>query len=82
MKKTGLISEVVEDVWTVIFEYLEINDFLKLRVVSKHFKNSTDSYTQIYERECLRIFSSDLSLFRYVYWYIQLFGSWIGEKNR
>jgi len=67
MKKAGLVNEVTNEVWTVIFEYLEIKDFLKLGAVSKHLKNSTESYTQIYERECLRIFSSDLTLFRYIY---------------
>lgn len=67
MKKTGLVGGLGEDVWIQVFECLEINDFLKLKAVSKDLKALADSYTEIYERECLRIFSSDLNLFRYVF---------------
>lgn len=84
MEKTGLINGVREDVWCQVFEYLDIKDFLKLRIVCSHLKNAADSYTEIYERECLRIFSSDLSLFRY-FSYIQPFvltKSWIINKNK
>lgn len=64
MKRENSISKMPEILWYQIFKYLEIRDFITMRVVCKELKKNSDMYTGIYEQECLRIFTSDLQLFR------------------
>lgn len=64
MKKDSSITRMPEILWCQVFKYLGIKDFVTLRVVCKELKKHSDSYTDIYERESLRIFTSDLELFK------------------
>jgi len=64
MKKENAIGRVPEILWYQIFKYFEIKDFIMMRAVCKKLKKNSDTYTGIYEQECLRIFTSGLELFR------------------
>ena len=64
MKKNSSIIRVPEILWYQVFKYLGIKDFVVIRAVCKDLKKHSDNHTEIYERECLRIFTSDLELFR------------------
>ncbi len=57
------ISKMPEILWCQVFKYCEIKDFVKLRAVCRDLKRHADVYTDIYERECLRLFTSGLQLF-------------------
>ena len=57
-----------EILWIQIFKYLFIEDFNAIRLSCRRLKLYTDHYPDIYERECLRLFSSELNLFRYSYY--------------
>ncbi len=59
-------NRVPEVLWCQIFKYCELRDFVVLRLVSVRLKSRADNYTDIFERECLRLFTTDLPLFRYV----------------
>lgn len=58
------IAKIPEILWIQVFKYCDIRDFLKLRLISKVHKEFADKYADIYERECLRLYTSDLQLFR------------------
>ena len=60
-----ILKQLPEILWFQIFKHLEIHEFVKLRLVSKKVQKYVNGYIAIYERECLRIFTSDLELFGY-----------------
>ena len=55
--------KIPEIIWYQIFKSLEIKEFIGLRLVSHRFKEFVNHFLSIYERECLRIFTSDLEDF-------------------
>jgi len=57
--------KIPEILWMQVFKYLTLKDFTRLRLVCKKLKEHADNFPDIYESECLRIFSSDLNLFQY-----------------
>lgn len=57
------LNAMPEIMWHQIFKDLSIQDFVKLRLVSHKFKEYVTHFMDIYKRECLRIFTSDLELF-------------------
>ncbi len=52
-----------EILWYQIFKCFGIHEFVALRLVNKKLMEYANHYAEIYERECLRIFTSDLQLF-------------------
>jgi len=54
-----------EILWIQIFKYLFITDFHTLLAVCRKLQQYAANYPQIYERECIRLFSSALTLFEY-----------------
>ncbi len=59
------MADLPEILWFQTFKCLTLGDFAKLRLVSKKFLALTDHFDEIYETECLRIYTSPLSLFEY-----------------
>ena len=59
-------SKLPTILWFQIFKCCDIKTFLSLRLVARKLKENTDNYTDIYETECLRLFTSDLAMYRYV----------------
>ena len=62
--RRDVLSKLPEVLWILIFKFCNIKDFSNLRQVSKKLKLHADNYPDIYERECLRLFTTDLVLFR------------------
>ncbi len=58
------ISKMPEILWIQIFKYCDIRDFISTRASCKKMQTYADAYPDIYERECLRLFTSPLSLFQ------------------
>lgn len=54
---------VPEIMWHQIFKNLTIHDFVNLRLVSHKLREYVNRFMEIYKRECVRIFTSDLDLF-------------------
>jgi hypothetical protein len=65
MHNNSEVSKLPEVLWHEIFKFETIKEFVTFRCVCKRFKGIADLYTDIYERECLRIFTSNLRLFTY-----------------
>lgn len=65
MRASTSISKVPEVIWYQVFKYCGIKDFVNLRLVCRSLKKPADLYTDIYEKECLRLFTSGLPLFEY-----------------
>lgn len=63
MNKNTKMPEVL---WIKAFKYLTIQDFLSTRLVSRTLKTYADSCPEIYERECVTRFTSDMAAFEYV----------------
>ena len=64
MKSTSAaIKRVPEIIWYQVFKYFEIHEYVRLRLVSKKMLEYANHYAEIYEKECVRIFISELSLF-------------------
>lgn len=64
MENDSAITRMPQILWYQVFKYLDIKIFVVLRAVCRKLKLNSDSYTEIYQRECLRIFTSDLELFK------------------
>lgn len=63
MQSTKMVSKIPYNLWCQVFKYCTIKEFVALRETSKCLQKYADNYTDIYRRECLRIFVSDLQLF-------------------
>eukprot|EP00826_Nyctotherus_ovalis_P040843 TRINITY_DN4059_c0_g1_i12.p1 TRINITY_DN4059_c0_g1~~TRINITY_DN4059_c0_g1_i12.p1 ORF type:complete len:346 (-),score=28.18 TRINITY_DN4059_c0_g1_i12:535-1572(-) len=59
------LRRIPEILWYQIFKNLTIKEFVKLRLISHKFQEYVNHFLGIYERECLRIFTSDLEVFGY-----------------
>lgn len=66
MLKTTSAITIPEVIWSQVFKYLEIKTFLQLQAVCKKMKEYTSNHTEIFERETIRIYTSDLQLFAQV----------------
>lgn len=60
-----LLNRIPEILWYQVFKNLTILDFVRLRLVSQKLKVFVSHYVAIYERECLRIFTSNLDFYSY-----------------
>ena len=65
MLSTSSLAKVPEILWFQVFKYCEISDFVQLQKVCRRLTEHATHYTEIYERECLRIFTSGLELYEY-----------------
>ena len=65
MIQPSSIKKIPEIMWFQVFKYFSIQEFVTMRQVNKELKECADNYADIYERECIRIFTSDLQLFEY-----------------
>ncbi len=57
------VTGLPEIIWCQVFKYFQIDTFLAVQRVCKKFKEHTDNYADIYERECLNTYTSNLRLF-------------------
>jgi len=64
MRKDIPISKLPEVLWHQIFKYLDIKSFISIKSLCKTTKAYVDTHKEIYERECIRLFTSGLELFR------------------
>jgi len=76
MHNNSGVSKLPEVLWYKVFKFGTIKEFVRFRCVCKEFKAIADPYTDIYERECLRIFTSNLRLFTY---YFHIFSAFINS---
>jgi len=58
-------TKLPEILWIQVFKYITIKDFVNLKAVCKRLKEYTDRYPEIYQRECIRLYSSDSFFFYY-----------------
>lgn len=56
-------EKLPEVLWFQVFKYLSIREFVELRLISKTLNEYIGNYADIYESECVRIFTSNLNLF-------------------
>jgi len=54
---------------------------MKLKVICKRLKTYTDNYPNIFERECIRLYSSNLSLYEYIPSLISLSDDMLDEEG-
>ena len=70
MQSDRSISKMPEILWYQVFKYCGIKDFVNVRAVCKSLKKYADIYADIYEKECLRIFTSNLQLYEYADYFL------------
>ncbi len=58
-----IFKKIPEILWYQVFKCFGIHEFVKLRLVNRKLSDYANHYAEIYERECLRIFTSNLPLF-------------------
>ena len=56
-------KKVPEIVWHQVFKFLDVKAFVQLQSVCRTLNAYARPFSDVYESECLRLYTSDLSLF-------------------